>query len=98
MKSKLLSAAVATLFAATAGFASAGESVTLSSNQMDSVAAGAILSTTGGAAEALLGFATTASQTAAFQSYYHGLTTASSVALAAGLLPIAATAATSMIH
>ncbi len=98
MKSKLISAAVAALFAATAGFASAGESVTLDTKQMDTVAAGVITSTSGAASAALLGFATTASQSAALQAYYFNATSAASVALAAGLLPVAATTASATIR
>lgn len=98
MKSNLFRAAVATVLLAGAGIASAAEPVALTDNQMDTVAAGDITSTSAGVATALLGFATTASDTSARVTYFSRTTDSTSVALAAGLLPVAATAASSTIR
>lgn len=98
MKSKLFRTAVASVLVASAGLACAAEPVNLTDSQMDKVAAGALTSTSAGVAAALVGFATTASDTTARVTYYSRTTESSSAALAAGLLPAAATAATSTIR
>lgn len=98
MKSNLFRATVASVFLCSAGLASAAEPVALTDTQMDSVAAGAIGSTSAAGAAALLGFATTASETSAVLTFSSATTTSSSAALAAGLLPIAITSATSVIQ
>jgi hypothetical protein len=98
MKSKLFTAAVATVLLASAGLASAAEPVALTDNQMDTVAAGAITSTSAGLATAVLGFGTTASDTSARVTYFSRTTNSTSVALAAGLLPLAVTSASSTIR
>lgn len=98
MTSKLASIAIGSLLLAGSGMASAAEPVALTDSQMETVTAGAILSTTDAVGAALLGFATTASTTTARVTYYSSKTTAASVSLAAGLLPVVATTASSIIQ
>ncbi len=98
MKSKLLSAAVGSLLLISAGLASAAEPIALTDSQMETVSAGAIASTSDAVAAALLGFATTASTTSARVTYFSTKTSASSVSLAVGLLPVASTTASSFIQ
>ncbi len=98
MKSKFISAAVGSLLLVSAGLVSAAEPVTLTDSQMDTVSAGRISSTSSGVAAALLGFATTGSTTDARVTYFSSKTEASSVSLATGLLPVAATTAASSIR
>lgn len=96
MKSKLLNAAVASILFASAGIAAAAEP--LSDTQLDTVAAGEIASASAGLSSALIGFATTASTTEARVTRFSLTTESTSVALAAGLFPVAATAAASVIR
>lgn len=98
MKSKLFRATVVAVLLGSAGLASAAEPVALTESQMDTVAAGALSSTSAGVAAAFFGFSTTASDTSAIVTHYYSTTASSSVALSAGLLPVAATAGSSTIH
>lgn len=80
----LLRVALGGLLCCAAGVASAAEPVTLTDQQMDGVSAGSQQSYSSAFASALLGFATTASQTNAFSSGLIKWTGATSTGVAAG--------------